>query len=112
MDGDQAFDKQHKALMARKAGDSTYIPPKLMKNFSTYKWLELFILCLHQKVWVRNCPLEYVVHDDAVAAAICPPLKPFKPHLAKHGGSIEEDMIACMSHAHPLLRWIMALCLI
>jgi hypothetical protein len=53
------FDKQHKALMARKAGDFTYIPPKLTKNFSTYKWLELLVLCLCQKVGVRNCPLEY-----------------------------------------------------
>ncbi len=31
------FNKQHKALMARKVVDSTYIPPKLTKNFSTYK---------------------------------------------------------------------------
>jgi hypothetical protein len=34
------FNKQHKAFMARKAGDSTYLSPKLTKNFSTYKWLE------------------------------------------------------------------------
>jgi hypothetical protein len=32
------FDAHHNALMARKAGDSTYVPPKLTKNFSTYKW--------------------------------------------------------------------------
>jgi hypothetical protein len=67
------FHEQHKVLMARKAGDSTYIPPKLTKNFSTYKWLELFVLCLHQKVGVCKCPLEFVVCDVTVVAVICPP---------------------------------------
>ncbi len=90
--------------MVRKVGDSTYVPPKLTKNFSTYKWLELFILCLHQKVGVRNCPLEYVVHDVAVVAAISLLLKPNEPHSTEHGESIEGNMIARMSHAHPLFQ--------
>jgi hypothetical protein len=47
------FDEQFKALMAKKVGDSSYIPPKLTKNFSMHKWLELFVLCLRQKVGVR-----------------------------------------------------------
>ncbi len=98
------FDKQHKALMARKVGDSTYVPPKLTKNFSTYKWLESFVLYLCQKVGVRDFPLEYVVRDVAVVAVICPPLEPFEPRSAEHGGSIKGDMIACMSHAHPLFK--------
>ena len=90
--------------MARKVGDSTFVPPKLTKNFSTYKWLELFILCLRQKVGVCNCPLEYVVCDVAVVAAICPPVKPNEPHSTEHGKSIEGNMIARMSHAHPLFQ--------
>jgi hypothetical protein len=99
------FDEQHNALMARKAGDSTYVPPKLTKNFSTYKWLESFVLCLHHKVGVQNCLLEYLVRDNAVVAAICPPLKPFEPHLAaEQGGSIKGDTITRMSHAHPLFK--------
>ena len=67
------FDEQFRALMARKVGDSSYIPPKLTKNFSTHKWLELFVLCLHQKVGVRECPLEYVVRKVAAVTAV-PPL--------------------------------------
>jgi hypothetical protein len=98
------FDEQHKALMARKVGNSTYVPPKLTNSFSTYKWLELFVLCLCQKVGVCNCPFGYVVCDDAVVAAICPPLEPFEPYLAEHGGSIEGDMIVCISHAHPFFK--------
>ena len=42
----KGFDEQFKALMARKKGDSLYVPPKLTKNFSTHKWLESFVLCL------------------------------------------------------------------
>jgi hypothetical protein len=37
----QCFQEQHKALLARKVGDSTYVPPKLTKNFSTYDDLSL-----------------------------------------------------------------------
>ena len=98
------FDEQHKALLARKTGDSTYVPPKLTKTFSTYKWLESFVLCLRQKVGVRNCPLEYVVREIDLVAAACPPLEPNEPHLLVHGGSIEGDMIARMSHTHPLFK--------
>jgi hypothetical protein len=56
-------------------------------------------------VFVRR--LGYVTapfHDNAVVAAICPPLKPFEPHSAEHGGSIEGDLIAQMSCAHPLFK--------
>jgi hypothetical protein len=68
------FDEQFKALMVRKVGDSSCIPPKLTKNFSTHKWLELFVLCLRQKVGVCECPLEYVVRKVAAVAAVPPPL--------------------------------------
>lgn len=98
------FDEQFKALMARKVGDSTYIPPKLTKNFSTHKWLESFVLCLRQKVGVRECPLEYVVREVAAVVAVPPPLLAGEPHTEEHGGSIEGDMIARMSHAHPLFK--------
>jgi hypothetical protein len=98
------FDEQFKALMARKVGDSSYIPPKLTKNFSTHKWLESFVLCLHQKVGVRECPLEYVVREVAAMAAVPPPLLAGEPHSEVHGGSIEGNMIMRMSHAHPLFR--------
>jgi hypothetical protein len=48
------INEQHKALLARKIGDSSYVSPKLTKTFLTYKWLESFFLCLRQKVGVHN----------------------------------------------------------
>jgi hypothetical protein len=90
--------------MARRVGDSSYIPPKLTKNFSAHKWLELFVLCLRQKIGVRECPLKYVVREVAAVAAVSPPLLAGEPHSEVHGGSIKGDMIACMSHSHPLLK--------
>jgi hypothetical protein len=98
------FDEQFKVLMARKVGDSSYIPPKLTKNFSMHNWLESFVLCLCQKVGVHECPLEYVVREVAAVAAVPPPLLAGEPHSEVHGGSIESDMIARMSHAHPLFK--------
>jgi hypothetical protein len=98
------FDEQYKALMARKVRDSSYIPPKLTKNFSTHKWLESFVLCLRQKVGVHECPLKYVVRKVAALAAVPPPLLAGEPHSEVHGGSIEGNMIARMSHVHPLFK--------
>ena len=98
------FDEQHKALLARKTGDSTYTSPKLTKTFTTYKWLESFVLCLRQKVGVRNCPLEYVVREIGLVDPVCPPLEPNEPHSLVYGCSIEGDMIARMSHTHPLFK--------
>ncbi len=39
-----------------------------------------------------------------MVAEICPTLELFEPHLAQHGGFIKGDMIACMSHGHPLFK--------
>ncbi len=49
-------------------------------------------------------PLEYVVREIGLVAVACPPLEPNEPHSLVHGGSIEGDMIARMSHTHPLFK--------
>jgi hypothetical protein len=100
----QRFHKKHKALLARKGKDGNYIPPNLTKKISTYKWLVSFVLCLCQKIGVCHCLLEYVVRDVVAVTAIAPPLKLLKPHSIEHGGSIEGNMIARMSHTHPLFK--------
>jgi hypothetical protein len=85
----QRFHEQHKDLLARKAGDSTYVPFKRMKNFSTYKWLESFVLCLRQKIGICHCHLEYAVRDVSAVPVVAPPLKPLELHSIKHGDSVE-----------------------
>ena len=53
---------------------------------------------------VRNCPLEYVVREIGLVDVACPPLEPNEPHSLVHDGSIKGDMIARMSHTHPLFK--------
>ena len=99
------FDEQFKALMARKVGDSSYIPPKVTKKFSTHKWLELCVLCLHQKVRVRAYPLEYAVCELATVTVLAPPpLLAGEPHSEEHGGSIKGNVITRMLHSHPFFN--------
>ena len=98
------FDEQFKALMAKKKGDSFYVSPKLTKNFSTHKWLESFVLCLRQKVGGRDCPLEYVVRELATVVVLAHLLQAGEPHSEEHGGSIEGNMIARVSHSHSLFK--------
>jgi hypothetical protein len=65
-----------------------------------HKWLESFVLCHRQKVGVRDCPTEYVVPELATVAVLAPPLQAGEPHSEEHGGSIEGNVIAQMSHLY------------
>ena len=53
---------------------------------------------------VRDCPLEYVIRELATVAVLAPPLQAGEPHSEEHGGSIEGNMIARMSHLHSLFK--------
>jgi hypothetical protein len=61
------------------------------------------VLYLGQKVGVRNAPLAYVVWAVAIMPTIPPPLQAGEPHSEEHG-SIEGDLIACMTHNHALFK--------
>jgi hypothetical protein len=97
------FHEQYKALMERKKSDSS-TAPKLTKGIPTHKWLEAVNLNIMQLVGVRRAPLAYCVCALAARAPVVPALKVGEPHSVEHGGSINGDMIACMSHQHALFK--------
>jgi len=98
----KCFLEQWKALIERKKDDFG-LPPKLTKNYPVHKWMESMVLYLGQKVRVRNAPLVYVVRAGAIVPAVPPPLQVGKPHSEQHG-SIEGDLIGCMTHNHALFK--------
>jgi hypothetical protein len=44
------------------------------------------------------------MRDVLAVPVIAPLLEPLEPHSIKQGGSVEGDMIARMSHGHPLSK--------
>jgi hypothetical protein len=96
------FLEQWKALMeCKKAYHGP--PPKLTKNQSVHKWVDLFILYLSQTVGVCNAPLDYIVRAIAAMNATPPACQLGDPHSIETG-SIGGYLIACMPHNHPLYK--------
>jgi hypothetical protein len=95
------FTQQWKALKDRKDDEAPEVP-KISKTLSIIKWTEAFTDFLHRKIGVRMVPLAYVVRE-LIAVPAPPPLVNDLPYSTLHG-SVEGEMIARASHAHPLFR--------
>jgi hypothetical protein len=95
------FSQQWKALKDRKDGEAPEVP-KITKTLSIIKWTEAFTDFLHRKIGVRMVPLAYVVRE-AVLPPAPQPLATNLPHSEQYG-SVEGELIARASHAHPLFR--------
>jgi hypothetical protein len=79
------------------------LPPKLTKTETVHKWVDLFVLCLSQKVGVCNTPLDYVVRAIARVDLTPPAREPGDPHFVETG-SIDGNLTARMPHNHPLYK--------
>ena len=96
------FNDQWTALKDRQEDDSPDVP-KISRSLPIIKWTEAFDDYLHRIVGVRNIPLAYVTRSSVDVPAACPDLENNKPHSAQFG-SVEGDLVARASHAHPLYR--------
>jgi hypothetical protein len=97
----KTFTQQWKALKDRKDGEAPEVP-KISKTLSIIKWTEAFTNFLHQKIGVQMVPLAYVVCEVVIPPAP-PPLTTNLPYSEQHG-SVEGELIARASRAHPLYR--------
>ena len=96
------FSQQWKALKDRKDSDDPKVP-KLTKALPIIKWTEAFTDYLSRKIGVRKIPLAYVVRELQAVPVAVPAQATDMPHTTEHG-SVEADLIARASHAHPLYR--------
>ena len=96
------FEIQGKALKDQKEDDDPTIP-KITKALPLIKWMEAFMDFLHHVIGVQTIPLAYVILPMADVPGVVPALVPNQPHSEEHG-SVENELIAQASHAHPLFR--------
>jgi len=98
----QRFHEEWKAIVEKKKMD---VPdaPKLTKALAVYKWLEPVRNHLNQVIGVRCAPLSYVIRETATVDPVPPVLQLDEP-FAEINGSVEGEMIARLSHTHPLFK--------
>ena len=65
------------------------------------KWTDALSNFSLQVIGKRTIPLSCVIRKTVVAPDPAPLLIPNKPY-ANEFGSVEEDLIACATHTHPL----------
>ena len=94
------FKIQWMALKDRKKGDDPEVP-KITKALPIIKWTEAFQDLLHWIIRVRMIPLAYVIDVDVNVPAPPPQLTVNQPHSDEHG-SVEAELVACLSHTHLL----------
>jgi hypothetical protein len=77
--------------------------PKLTKGLAVYKWLESVRNHLNQVIEVCYAPLSYVICEIAMVNPVSPVLQVGEPFAVEYG-SVEGEMIARLSHTHPLFK--------
>ena len=77
---------------------------KPTKSGSIIKWIDSLNLHLNAIVGVRNCPLVFVVREQADLTNITRgTLMAGQPH-SEENGSLEAELFQLTSHNHPLFR--------
>ena len=67
------------------------------------KWTEAFSDFACRVICTRTIPLSYVIRDTVDVPCDAPALMPNQPYADEYE-SVEEEMIACDTHTHPLPR--------
>lgn len=96
------FEQQWQAL-TRRTEETPPSTPLITRNLKVTRWSEAFTDFLHRVNGVRHAPLAYVIRAEATVPAAAPRLATNRPYSAEHG-SVEGELIARLSHDHPLFR--------
>lgn len=92
------FDEEWTAIQERKKEKPEV--PLLTKGLTVVKWLDSFMILLRAWVGVRKIPLLYCAREE-VTPMNPPDFESNLPYSAEHG-SVEDELIARASQAHPL----------
>ena len=98
----KTFELQWDALITRADEDAPDVP-KITRNVRITNWSESFQDHVHNVIGVRHAPLAYVIRPDDTVVMPPPALAHQRPYSNEHG-SVEAELIARLSHNHPLFR--------
>ena len=96
------FHTEHEALLKLAKKDPPKVPT-LSKSQTPIRWMESFKDCLFRTFGVRDCPLLYVIRQNAaVPAEATDPLLPGSYYGVS--GSLVDEMVARLDHTDALFR--------
>ena len=98
----RSFYVEWEALL-RLSKESKPTVPVITKNQTPIKWIESFKDCLYRTYGVRNCPILYIIRENAdTPPEIDDPLDPGSAF--GQSGSILDELIARTVHDDPLFK--------
>ena len=102
----KSFVQHWKVLEERKKENDNPEDPKITKNLAVTKWSDEFQDFLARVIGGRKIPLSYVIRELGEVPDVAPSLAPYPgggvySYSTEHG-SVEDELIARGSHAHPL----------
>ena len=95
--------QQHWTALKERKEETVPDVPSISKSLAVTKWTEAFQDFLNRVIGTRMIPLSYVIRENDIVPAAPPALATNQPYSTQHG-SVEGELIARASHAHPLYR--------
>ena len=84
------------------SNDEGSLPVISQKLFIT-NFFEAYETFVGNFIGQSGCPLSWIYRQDAAVPAVAPALEADQPFSTEHG-SVSQELVARMSHAHPLFR--------
>lgn len=84
------------------SNDDGSLPVISQKLFIT-NFFEAYETFVGNFIGQSGCPLSWIYRQDAAVPAVAPALEADQPFSTEHG-SVSQELVARMSHAHPLFR--------
>ena len=106
----KTFNDHWKSLKARKDETNPEVP-KISKTLHIMKWTEAFSDFTRRVIGTRTIPLSYVIRETVDVPSAAPALSRLSGSTAEtlrqqpfsdDFGSVEEELIGCATHFHPL----------
>ena len=76
---------------------------KCCKDTAALHWFKANLTFWSLYIGTQNCPLAYVVREEALSNPASPPLRVDKCYLDQHN-SIKGEQVVYLSHSHSLFK--------
>jgi hypothetical protein len=90
-------------LIDRKKKNDELTLPTISRTLPIVPFFKAYDTFIEDFIGQAGCPIKWIYWEDAAVAAPPPSQDPDQPYSTEHG-SVAGEMVARLSHAHPLFR--------
>ena len=97
------FKVEWDSLKEQKESNDEGSLPVISQKLSVTSFFEAYDTFVGNFIGQSGCPLSWIYRPDDAVPAVAPALEPDQPFSTEHS-SVSHEMVARMSHTHPLFR--------